>query len=181
MGGLSHLAPSIHLALLVMSSKKEAKERDVWGAYKKKGQAGRNGEYLWLSWPGKIFLCWAGLRIEHQGLKQVLEGSDRQPDIILYILSGPPLPLFSPFSSRLCQGPWDQLLSSLKIAYPALVVKEPPLICRIPEAWQVAVGIYSRSKPERSDSPYQTQAPFAAQTWGPIYCSLCHSVSQQLS
>lgn len=43
-----------------------------------------------------------------------------------------------------------------------------PLTCRVPEAWQVVLGVYAPSKPKRSDSPLQVQAPVPAQVSGSL-------------
>jgi hypothetical protein len=76
---------------------------------------------------------------------------------------GPPLRFFSPFFSRLSERAWGQLLSSLNIGQPAWDVKKSLLLAGlVPKAWQVAVGGYGPSKPDRSDSP--VQAPVAAQS-----------------
>lgn len=71
---------------------------------------------------------------EGQAARQGPANHKRSP---LYSLSTPPF--FLPFSLGFLQGPWDQLLCSLKITQAALGVKEPLLLAgsQRPSSWQL--------------------------------------------
>lgn len=75
---------------------------------------------------------------------------------------GPPLPFFSPFFSRLSERAAGPAAIITKYRPASLGCEEAPLTCRVPKAWQLAVGGYGPPKPDRSDSP--VQAPVAAQS-----------------
>lgn len=66
---------------------------------------------------------------------------------------GPPLPFFSPFSSRLSGRALGPAAVVTKNRPASFGCEEVPLTWRVPEDWQVAVGVDGPSKPERSDSP----------------------------
>lgn len=70
-----------------------------------------------------------------------------------------PLPYFSPFSSKLSERASGPAAIITKYRRASFGCEEAPLTCRVPKAWQVAVGVYGPSKPERSDSPGQALVP----------------------
>lgn len=82
---------------------------------------------------------------------------------IPHIPSGPPFTFFSPSSSLLAGR---ALRPAAVITKNSLVSSEwegTPLTCRVPEAWQVAFGVYGPTKPERPDSPLPSAGPVPAQ------------------
>lgn len=107
-------------------------------------------EETFTGWPGQ---CAVGT----QGLKQALVDRDRRPggarpatNIIPRIPSGSPLSFFSPSSSRLAGRALGPAAVITKNSPASFGCEGAPLTCRVPEACQVAVGVYVPSKPERS-------------------------------
>lgn len=108
-----------------------------------------------------------------QGLKWAPEEKTSWPDraqpatdIILHSPSGPPRLFFSPSSSRLTKRALGPAAVVTKNSSASFGCERAPLTCRVPEAWQVAVGVYGPSKPKRSHSPFQVQVPAPAEISG---------------
>lgn len=100
-----------------------------------------------------------GLAYHHaMSTSEALEGRARQPDSHSTVPL-PPFLFFSPFSSRLSERASGPAAIITKYRPANFGCEEAPLTCRVPKAWQVAVGVSGPSKPERSDSPVQAPVP----------------------
>lgn len=116
----------------------------------------------------KTFTYWPGqCAVSAQGLKQApeernrwgLAGHKQNPSYSFW-----PSPSFlPPSSSRLAVRAWGPAAVITKNSSDGFGCEGAALICKVPEAWQVAAGVYGLSETERLDSHFQVQAPVPSQ------------------